>query len=575
MANFSQNSCTVSASANPSNGGTVSGGGTYNYGSNCTLTATPSTGYTFNRWTKNGQQVSTSASYSFTVTGSGTYVANFTSEGYYWDVNIYQYPNTMSVIGVIQIDGVEQTNTVFELGAFVNDECRGRERLEYESDIDRYLLYLTLFGNDDDQLTFKLYDHSVNAEVDKTCLTTLAFETNGVVGTFDEPFVFDFGDALMQSTSFNQGWTWWSTYIEQSGIDGLAMLEEELGTNGLTIKSQSQFVNYNPSTNRWSGSLKSINNEGTFMIRVSTVCEVAMAGAPANPADHPITLYPGWTWIGYPVGATMSMTDAFANITSSVGDQVKSQGSFATYTGTKWSGSLKNMEPGKGYMYKSNSSGNVTLVYPEATAKGDLEANITAENNHWVPNVHAHPTNMTMMAVVELDEVELAGEHYELAAFANGECRGSAHLMEVDGRHIAFLTIAGEEATELYFGLYDAETGESIMDAEERLDYEANATLGELDAPFVVHFRGNTGLDEAFSSLHVYPNPVNRGELLSFSLTEAGTMTVEIVNALGVVVETVYAPTTQTIKAPRVAGVYTLRISVEGKGTQIRKLVVK
>ena len=77
VAEFSLKSYTISASASPSAGGTVSGGGTYNHGSTCTLTATANIGYTFTKWTKNGTQVSTSASYSFTVTGNGTYVANF------------------------------------------------------------------------------------------------------------------------------------------------------------------------------------------------------------------------------------------------------------------------------------------------------------------------------------------------------------------------------------------------------------------------------------------------------------------------------------------------------------------
>ena len=77
VANFSLKSYTISASASPTAGGSVSGAGTYNHGSTCTLTATANTGYTFTKWTKNGTQVSTSASYSFTVTGNGTYVANF------------------------------------------------------------------------------------------------------------------------------------------------------------------------------------------------------------------------------------------------------------------------------------------------------------------------------------------------------------------------------------------------------------------------------------------------------------------------------------------------------------------
>jgi uncharacterized repeat protein (TIGR02543 family) len=77
VANFSQQQFTITATANPINGGTVTGGGTFNYGQSCTLTATPATGYTFVNWTKNGAQVSTNATYTFTVTESATYVAHF------------------------------------------------------------------------------------------------------------------------------------------------------------------------------------------------------------------------------------------------------------------------------------------------------------------------------------------------------------------------------------------------------------------------------------------------------------------------------------------------------------------
>ena len=78
VAVFTQNTYTITASANPSNGGSVSGAGNYASGATCTLVATPATGYTFSKWTKNGTQVSTNASYSFTVSGNATYVANFT-----------------------------------------------------------------------------------------------------------------------------------------------------------------------------------------------------------------------------------------------------------------------------------------------------------------------------------------------------------------------------------------------------------------------------------------------------------------------------------------------------------------
>jgi hypothetical protein len=77
VAHFTVQSYTITATADPTTGGTVTGGGTFNYGQSCTLTATPATGYDFINWTKNGQQISTNASYTFTVTESATYVAHF------------------------------------------------------------------------------------------------------------------------------------------------------------------------------------------------------------------------------------------------------------------------------------------------------------------------------------------------------------------------------------------------------------------------------------------------------------------------------------------------------------------
>ena len=82
VANFIQNSFEITATANPSAGGTVSGAGTYNSGANCTLTATATTGYTFLNWTENGTTVSTNATYSFTVENARTLVANFSPNTY-------------------------------------------------------------------------------------------------------------------------------------------------------------------------------------------------------------------------------------------------------------------------------------------------------------------------------------------------------------------------------------------------------------------------------------------------------------------------------------------------------------
>ena len=76
-AQWTANSYTVNVSATPTEGGTVSGGGSYDYGASATVTATANNGYRFVNWTENGTSVSTDASYTFTATGARNLVANF------------------------------------------------------------------------------------------------------------------------------------------------------------------------------------------------------------------------------------------------------------------------------------------------------------------------------------------------------------------------------------------------------------------------------------------------------------------------------------------------------------------
>ena len=82
VANFTENTYTVTVSANPSNGGTTNGGGTFTYGQSCTVTATANTGYTFTNWTENGSVVSSDANYTFTVEDNRDLIANFTAITY-------------------------------------------------------------------------------------------------------------------------------------------------------------------------------------------------------------------------------------------------------------------------------------------------------------------------------------------------------------------------------------------------------------------------------------------------------------------------------------------------------------
>ena len=82
VANFDAVTYNITTTASPSNGGTVSGGGSYEAGTTCTVNATANPGYDFVKWTSGGTVLSTEPAYSFTVTGNLSLVAHFTVAHY-------------------------------------------------------------------------------------------------------------------------------------------------------------------------------------------------------------------------------------------------------------------------------------------------------------------------------------------------------------------------------------------------------------------------------------------------------------------------------------------------------------
>jgi hypothetical protein len=89
---------TITATANPSSGGSTTGGGTYVKGSSAvTVTATPSPGFEFVNWTENGSVVSTQRSFSVPTTSDRSLVANFAAQ-----------PMTVNVFHAV----LEQTDSV-------------------------------------------------------------------------------------------------------------------------------------------------------------------------------------------------------------------------------------------------------------------------------------------------------------------------------------------------------------------------------------------------------------------------------------------------------------------------------
>ena len=569
-------SYTVTVSANPAEGGSVTGVGTYTEGTICTLTATANEGYSFVNWTENNEVVSTNANYSFTVSENRNLVANFALSGTitnHWTPEGSSYSEIMAMYSVIQIDGVEQYSNTLEVGVFCGDECRGSAIASEFNLTHRYLAVLNVFGENGHQLTFKLYDHSIGQELNLTSPATVIFDVNGY-GNPLEPYVLNFTSSITHSQALNNGWNWWSTYVEQNGIDGLDMLENSIGSAGVRIQGRNGTIDqfeYQGSS-YWYGSLTSIENEQMYKIRTNAACNAVMVGYAALPANHPITINGGWNWIGFPCSQSVSVNDAMSGFTPVANDVIKGRNGSTTYVSygstSLWYGTLNTLEPGQGYMYKSNNSTSKTLVFQ--TGRGEeTVTNVTEENSFFTPNTDDFSDNMLVTAVINMDGQELRSEDYEIAAYVGNECRGNVRLMYVEpfDRYVAFLLVFGEAEEEIHFVLTD---GNDVAWSDDLLTYTDDGLEGTVTEPATLHF-GTLGLnDNEHDFVNIFPNPSNG----IFNIEGNGLRKIEVVNAFGqtVLLREVENSLMQIDLGDKAAGVYLLRV-ITNNGITTKQLV--
>lgn len=97
-----------------------------------------------------------------------------------WSVNVNDFQYSMTFTVFLNLNGNQLTNSNDKVGAFVNDESRGEATVIYNTNADKYLAYLTVYGNVGETITFKIYD-SLNNQI-VTTTQSYAFSINGNVG---------------------------------------------------------------------------------------------------------------------------------------------------------------------------------------------------------------------------------------------------------------------------------------------------------------------------------------------------------------------------------------------------------
>ena len=379
-----------------------------------------------------------------------------------WTVDPTLYEHQMNYIGQVRIGGILIENSESMVAAFIGDECRGvasPERVRGAA-----YVTMTVYGNGDTDvdkpISFRIWDASagiaytdVNINAFNGSAVDNTFQLNAVRGSFDQPVIWTKGTDVEQNLKLNQNWNWVALGVRPADQRPAAVFPL-LTPWEVFIKDKTSAMIFS-NGNNWMPEDARIQAATMYKVKITPVVEgqqlpeqVSVTGEQLKLKETPVTLTPGWNWIGYTPLTTMTVDMALAAANPQVGDCVKSQHGIAFYSQNGWEGSLKALESGHGYMYNSTADKEKPFVYPDATGTNRAAARRTLLNAEsqsesqktrlFAPAVGNYPDNMSM--VISLKDGEQSVDTCEVAAYIGGECRGATRA----NGGLYYLIIAGE-----------------------------------------------------------------------------------------------------------------------------------
>jgi hypothetical protein len=377
----------------------------------------------------------------------------------------------------------------------------------YESFSDSYRAYLTIYGNSDfdgKEIELKVWDastgivHPVVKAFDNTqadvegIAEKLIYKDNAMWGDFDQSYLIYATNFIQQSTPLKKNWNWISVYVNNSDTQNqVNTVLESLESNGASIKTTDQFIEYVNEIG-WIGDDDNlIHNNKMYKLKMNNADTLVANGEQTTITD--IEVKNGWNWVPYTRNFTLSIDDALAGASPVRNDQIKGQDGFAMYNGTAWSGKLTSLEPGKGYLYKSNSAEGSTIKYPanrNVASVAQTRVRRNQQTSMFSPvDPSMYESNMTVLAIVK-DGEDVIKNAQEVAVFNGSVCLATA-TVENDGYF--YITIPGDKALTGKLALYVVVDGE-VIKTSTSLYFGEDATYGDFDNPLLIALGEETSI---------------------------------------------------------------------------------
>ncbi len=286
-----------------------------------------------------------------------------------------------------------------------------------------------------------------------------------------------------------QGWNWISHNQQE------VLSAEALKPKAQRIVSQTDEL-FKDSRFGWTGGLDELLPTELYKVQMAEADEVQLSGKLFNAAFRSMPLYEGWNWIGYPVANTMTPAEALQKTDAEEGDFIVGQDGMATFTNSQWTGTLIQMEPGLGYMYRSVSDKSLFLNATSQTSSRRANVERSIDNGQavipedWTVDKRKYPNVMGLVAELVQDGEAMDANKWLVGAFCGEECRG---LSQTVGGHL-MINVYGMGGERISFMALNRECGE-VMGVEESEPFRTDI-LGTIQQPYELHSGVVTGIAE-------------------------------------------------------------------------------
>lgn len=365
-----------------------------------------------------------------------------TVEGKKPDWTPKKYNESMSVIGQIKIDGLLSNDPNDMVGAFTEGgECIGVGQPVYYKTMDAYYVFLYIYGTKEmnakaDKVLFRLYDASTGFTYPMTTVSKdVVFSRDAIVGDVMKPVIWENNETVMQTVPLKPYYNWVSLNV----IPAYSELSQVFSPVNNQVNSvELEDKTYYNENGKWDADTE-LKIGQMMKVDMNNAADLYVVGENMNPADCPVTIKHGVNWVGVPSTKYMTIDEAFAGLNPEEFDYVKNQTSFSQFINGKWFGSLSVIEPGKGYIYVSQSETSKTFTFPSDITEDVDTVNVLTSG---VSANYYYPHNMAVTCTVH-DKNNNPIKASSIAAYDNeGELRG--HSVKCVRDSIYLIVISGK-----------------------------------------------------------------------------------------------------------------------------------